>query len=240
MNETRKRWEPAFEPDGVTRNWNISHLRIQQSWESANQSLQCWGLMEFGQEQWPVREDFRVVNVGDYHACAITNAGALYCWGDNFVGQASVPSGVTKWKQVAGGRGHTCAIDNSNRMHCWGDGSSGQTKVPCADFWISVSAGAFHTCGIAADHSLHCWGENDNGHTNVPKNADGTAILNWIAVATGEQHTCATLSDKSVQCWGRNTHGQPNVPDGFKVFDCLGDYTFSTEQALTLEHPRPW
>ena len=78
------------------------------------------------------------VNVGGYHACAVTTAGALKCWGQNSYGQlgngattnATTPVDVTglssEVANVAAGNQHTCAVTTAGGVTCWGNNVAGQ------------------------------------------------------------------------------------------------------------------
>lgn len=72
------------------------------------------------------------------HACAVTDRGEVWCWGDNDVGQVGTgtPSlaervpvrvpGVEAAVQVGIGVGHSCARTRDGEVWCWGDNTSGQ------------------------------------------------------------------------------------------------------------------
>ncbi len=79
----------------------------------------------------------QVASAGD-HGCAVRGDGALFCWGDNGVGQlglgmgqpgtrAPVQVGAAPWTQVAvasrfgTGGGYSCGIQKDGSLWCWGD-----------------------------------------------------------------------------------------------------------------------
>lgn len=84
---------------------------------------------------------FVVIAAGSNHACGITTAGSVYCWGANRFGQIGdgftetqyIPTAVSperKFKLISAGgndfSGHTCGITTDNKTLCWGDNRLGQ------------------------------------------------------------------------------------------------------------------
>jgi len=89
------------------------------------------------------------VAAGKAFACALTTAGAVWCWGENTasqIGDATAGSprlapaqvsnlGGTAVDVVAGGA-HACAVLSSGEVRCWGDNSAGQLGMGGTDYSV--------------------------------------------------------------------------------------------------------
>ncbi len=118
--------------------------------------VSCWGFNDDGeigdgtrdnQRPLPVQvvglpTDVLEIAAGFEYTCARTAAGALFCWGENFLGQLgdgsnidrSAPVAVVAVAEavaaVAPGYQHTCALTTAGRVRCWGDNAQGQSGIP--------------------------------------------------------------------------------------------------------------
>lgn len=144
---------------------------------------------------------FRSITLGWVHACALTEAGKAYCWGDDVDGQLGADSSV---------------------LHCRPNGLAAcrsALPVPVAGglSFRSLSAGDFHTCGLTTDERVFCWGANFMGQLGTDSTgescADGPCALQpvaitvdpserFLAVASGGLHSCAIIADSTLSCWG--------------------------------------
>lgn len=77
---------------------------------------------------------FIYVDTNSYGACGLTDAGKLYCWGNNEFGQL----------------GNNDAPNDSN------------VPVEVPGEWVSVGAVANHVCGVKTNGKGYCWGQNRN------------------------------------------------------------------------------
>ena len=147
--------------------------------------------------------DVAAITAGYRHTCALTEGGAVQCWGQNTNGELgagmtsytglSTPadvlglqSGVTVL--AAGLASHTCALTEAGGATCWGlsklgnlgDGNGTTMSSPTptdvvglASGIATIAAGNSHTCAITTEGVLKCWGFNTLG-----KVGDGSSLNN--------------------------------------------------------------
>jgi hypothetical protein len=169
--------------------------------------LGCWGLNQFGQLGSEVTKSATkgrafvnvpspvAVAVGLTHACALTSAGDVYCWGASSGG--AVGDGVLE------------AQDSSRVVP--------PTKV--AGLWtraVDLDAGIGHTCAVLEDGNVACWGNNDAdvlgpGTPSSAKPVRVAGVQGAVEVATSEELTCTRTSSGEVSCWGRGKSAPEHV-----------------------------
>ncbi|MGH1343546.1 MAG: RCC1 domain-containing protein [Nannocystales bacterium] len=170
----------------------------------------CWGSNEYGQAGdgtldpalSPVAvqglpEPVLAIHAGSNHTCALSDAGAVHCWGGNWNGQL--------------GRGNAA------------DSVSPGPVVGLDSGVLDLSVGGSHACARLDEGSVQCWGFNSDGqvgsggfgNTAVPALValDEPAI----AVGTGVNHSCAVVHSGGLWCWGENEYGQ--LGDGGMLYD---------------------
>ena len=189
---------------------------------SGERRVYCWGYNGYGQlgngavnssvNSSPISVfipggtvQMQSVTRGFTHTCAVSMAGAVYCWGSNLNGQL--------------GNGTTTGTSGSNNP--WAAIVSAGQK-PTGVKLNSVANGYYHSCAIGSDKKIYCWGDNSSGQLGIGTSTDAGNPFTPRVVSQGQmpagvyptsisssyQHTCVTGSDVRVYCWGRNDEGQ--------------------------------
>ncbi|HET7504135.1 MAG TPA: hypothetical protein VFK02_24105 [Kofleriaceae bacterium] len=149
----------------------------------------CWGANHDGQlgddtnatRLHPVMvaglDDARQLDVGfgPGHACVVTAAGRVRCWGVNFnsqLGDATMTN-------------HPAPIE-----------------VAQIDDATQVSTGAYHTCALRRSGKVACWGgkHGHDGRFSSPVPREIVELTDAIQIAAGAEHTCALRRSGTVVC----------------------------------------
>jgi alpha-tubulin suppressor-like RCC1 family protein len=214
-------------------------------------AVECWGNNEHGQlgdgttiqRNAPVQvsgleSGVVAISTGIEHSCALTDTGAMKCWGANDHGQLGDATNTDRLTPVtvtglgspvagiAAGVVRSCAVTTGGAVKCWGqaylgDGTTQSSNVPVDVAGLgsgvaSISAGA-PSCAVTTAGGLKCWGDgylgdgsSSIGFTPVDVASLGTNVA--AVVANGSGGGCALMTNAAAKCWGYNAYGE--VGDG--------------------------
>lgn len=128
------------------------------------------------------------IRLGHSHACALTSAGAVKCWGDNYYGQLGDGTSTSRSTPVT---------------------VSGLSTGATA-----VTTGSYHSCVLVGGGAAKCWGENSTGELGDGTETDQhmpvavVGLTGASAIAAGGGHTCVRTTAGAAKCWGWNELGQ--------------------------------
>ncbi|MEE3276994.1 MAG: choice-of-anchor V domain-containing protein, partial [Candidatus Thermoplasmatota archaeon] len=165
-------------------------------------SVSCWGRNNVGQlgdgsnanRNSPVSVDLGTnttavaLSSGIDSTCALTNTGAIKCWGGNFYGVLG--DGTTTHSNVP------VEVNHSTGMRA-----------------VAIATPGYGACAIFENGSVYCWGQSytvtamfgtvTNGSVHIDFAAGRTAV----AIDGTSDHMCAIMDNGSMNCWGVNTYG---------------------------------
>jgi alpha-tubulin suppressor-like RCC1 family protein len=148
------------------------------------------------------------ITAGDYHTCALTNAGGVKCWGGNSFGQLGYYNDIF-------------SVDySSSPLDVWGLGAGSGTTA--------ITAGSIHTCALifatgAVAGAVKCWGANNVGQLGdssrvnrvIPTDVNGLNA-GVTSISAGRGRTCVALpAGARLLCWGQGI----GLPSDFGVSD---------------------
>lgn len=147
--------------------------------------------------------------VAQYHTCALSDDGLVYCWGSNANGQL--------------GRGTT------------GDGPSNaypaQVQGALAGKVVTDIGGTNNVSCAIADGKIYCWGSNVDGMSGVNTNSGNTPsptlvtagntsttlptnyTATMLANSGSRSRTMCALANGKAYCWGMNYNGSLGTGD---------------------------
>jgi hypothetical protein len=157
---------------------------------------------------------------GASSACGVTDAGEVWCWGDNVFGKLG--DGTLTSSEVP-------------------------VRVASQVAFIRVEVGAFHACALTAAGELWCWGEQETEHGGLGSRPPGyystpVAVApdhRFLDLSLGRDFTCGLTADGVAYCWGTNQFGSLGTGDNtayaVEPLPVTGGLTFQSLSAGSIE-----
>jgi alpha-tubulin suppressor-like RCC1 family protein len=177
------------------------------------------------------------LDAGDGHACVLTTAGTVLCWGGRIGGHVGggvdgdniIPfqmEGLQDIRAIGSGS-HICVVTQSGGAKCWGKNSSGELGdntithralpvdvVGLGQEITAITPALAHTCALTTVGGVKCWGANEYGqlgnNSKIPSltPVDVVGLGGQVAALSAAGYrTCVVLRSGGAQCWGMNING---------------------------------
>jgi len=134
-------------------------------------------------------------------------------WGADYLGQISVPAGLSNVVAIAGAYDHSLAVKNDGTAAAWGDNTFGQATVPAGlSNLVAVAGGETFSVALQNSGTVAAWGADfypGAGETNVP-----AGLTNVVMISSGQYSSLALQNNGLVTAWGASLFNPTNVPAG--------------------------
>lgn len=151
-------------------------------------------------------------------SCAVTAAGAAYCWGGGSAVPSALPGGVA-FRSTSGA---ACGVSTRGDAFCWAlTPVSAPALVAGGISFTQLAKGYGHVCGIDTDGAAWCWGRNAYGELGVsgkPESCNGLDCATtpvrvegghtFRSIVAGTFFTCALDTASRGYCWGTGSSGE--------------------------------
>ncbi len=173
------------------------------------------------------------IAVGDYHSCALTRPGKVYCWGlvsvEAFATRpanvAHEVEGLKDAVQMAVSGPESCVVRKNGETFCWSpppnnaEAQPKPIKLPATRTLfrglkdvekIAIGVGGQVYCAVTRGGQLFCHGPFGHlrGISPRPENygdwVPATGLTDVVDVVIETSHVCAVRKTGEVACWGSN------------------------------------
>jgi alpha-tubulin suppressor-like RCC1 family protein len=170
---------------------------------------------------------FTTFDLGQFHACGLTEEGSAWCWGGNWYGELGIGStgqisgplaipvptlvsGGNRFRAIATSSNSTCALDFDGAAWCWGLDTGGPAsnvpqRVAGAPVFASIQAAFSHTCGLTPSGEAWCWGTSGLSGGSGPLTRASTDVR---FASLSHRPYCGLTADGKAWCWGNNDYHQ--------------------------------
>lgn len=188
-------------------------------------SVRCWGDNRRAQigddtrqraiDAYPIKDlpsDVITIAAGGNHNCALTATGAVWCWGENVVGQvdgrASNPiatpvliTDIPIASAIVLTAQQSCALDAAGNLWCWGQSAlPRQIALPSAIVRVRGSNSDV-LCAVLVNNNVGCMTDQDATIAQTP-------LFGALDITINQNGACVLLRAAKIVCRGDNQYGQ--------------------------------
>lgn len=122
-------------------------------------------------------------------------------WGDDRLGAATPPAGLTGVVSIAVTSGSSLALKADGTVEPWGSLYYEHSEVPEVDDIVAIAGGEFHILALRSDGTVVAWGYNDYDVSTPP------AALGAVATLSGRAMSLSMVlgSNGRLTYWGNLT-----------------------------------
>jgi len=165
-------------------------------------TVRCWGSNEAGACDVPAGlTDVVAVAAAFDRTMALRSNGRVVAWGNNNLGQSTVPDSADNPELITGGSEFSMAASGTApyQVFAWGNNQYGQHNLPqpgAGQRYTQLAAGWSHVVGLLADGTMRYAGGSWSGHCgNMP------AVGNIRQVAASNFYTLAVDHNNTIHAW---------------------------------------
>ncbi|HEU0030264.1 MAG TPA: hypothetical protein VFQ53_06525 [Kofleriaceae bacterium] len=208
--------EEVVPPRQVSGAWSTLYAGANATCATMAGETWCWGMAvgTHAPASEPALANTSSLAFGATFGCALSDTGALGCFGSNTSGAFG--------NGGAGTCGDNACNANETSALCPADCGTGPV-TRLGRRYNAIAAGWNHVfaCGIRLDQRVECWGDNTAGQvglvnnnllvTPVPTPFILPNLTGCTELAAGDTHACA-ICNGQLACWGDASDGQLAAP----------------------------
>lgn len=194
----------ARQVDGDVRCWG-DNRRAQIGADTRQRAIDAYPIND-------LPNDVITIASGGDHNCVLTQAGAVWCWGENTVGQVdgragspiSIPvliADIPSARAIVLTAQQSCALDSNGSLWCWGNGTLPRQIVFPAEIVRLRGSNDAVLCAVLVNNNLGCMADHDAQIVQTP-------VVGALDVAMSKHTTCVLLRAAKIICRGDNQYGQ--------------------------------
>ena len=168
-------------------------------------------------------------------SCAVTNDGAVWCWGDDVSLAPRRIAAIDHVAAISAGPEPYCFLRDDGSVARMGFHASAPTPFAGLSSLAGL-AGCWPTsiCGARKDDTAACAATGEFRKEFPITSTDVSSLHNVIQVASTAEMGCALLADSTVRCWGGASAPAAEVPFAVEGFTGVREIAAGSRRVCAL------